>query len=74
MNESLKAEYSAALLMLVSVEAQNVPATDTQSAHVKRLDRRLAKLRTQLDPEEIAAAEQVVNKVDRKAKAILAGR
>ena len=67
MNEHLKAEYSAVLLMLVSLEGQ--PGTE---AHVNRLDKRLAKF--PLDPEEIAEAEQVVNKVDRNAKAILAGR
>ena len=69
MNEHVKAEYSAVLLMLVSRETQ--PGAE---AHVKRLDKRLAKLRDTLDSEEIAQAEQVANKVDRNAKAILAGR
>lgn len=67
--DALRCEYSAALLMLVSLEPQ--PNTE---AHVKRLDNRLSKLRDLLDQEDISQAEQVVNKVNRQAKAILAGR
>ncbi len=64
-----EAEYSVALLMLVSLESQH-----GDPKHIKRFDQRLVRLRTQLTSEEVAQAEKVVNKVDRTAKALLAGR
>ena len=60
--------YAVLLLELVSLEARGKALT------VKQCDDKLAKLREKLDPDEIADAERMVNKVDRQAKAVLANR
>ena len=61
-------EYSVWLLHLVTTEAR------TEQLTPKQIDKKLARLRGKLEPDQIAEAERVVNLVHSGAKKVLANR
>ena len=61
-------EYSAWLLHLVTTEARTKPLTP------EKIDKKLAHLRNRLEPDQIAEAERIVNKLHTGAKKVLANK